>query len=93
MIKVHSSLTETGERNRDDIYFTTGEGLIVASQPKWGKRRKLLGRAFHRKSVDMFVEKIGSCCETFVGRLLESEGEVVNAAHYCEILTLDILLK
>eukprot|EP00116_Pleurobrachia_bachei_P002510 sb/3462772/ len=71
----------------------TGEGLIVASQPKWGKRRKLLGRAFHRKSVDMFVEKIGSCCETFVGRLIDSQGKVVNAAHYCEVMTLDILLK
>ena len=65
----------------------------MASQPTWGKRRKLLARAFHRKSVDAYVEKIGQSCEVFVERLRGKCGGVVDTTHACEVLTLDILLK
>ncbi|KAL5264728.1 hypothetical protein ACHWQZ_G005714 [Mnemiopsis leidyi] len=56
----------------------TGEGLVVASQPKWGKHRRVINKAFHRKAINSY-------------RSLN--GTEVDVTHECGMLVLDTLLR
>ncbi|XP_063675908.1 cytochrome P450 4B1-like [Bolinopsis microptera] len=71
----------------------TGEGLIVASQPKWGKHRRLINKAFHRKALNSYRHKIVDSCKAFTDKLEGMDGAEVNATHECGMLALDTLLS
>ena len=47
-----------------------GEGLIVASQPKWGRHRKLLNAAFHKRALGGYRDKMEHTATAFIDKLL-----------------------
>lgn len=51
------------------VFSLTGEGLVVASQPKWGKHRRVINKAFHRKAINSYRSKIVQSCRAFTEKL------------------------
>ena len=41
----------------------------MASQPKWGKHRRVINKAFHRKALDSYRSKIVESCKAFTDKL------------------------
>ncbi|XP_056647378.1 cytochrome P450 4c3-like [Diorhabda sublineata] len=71
-----------------------GSGLLIAKEPIWRKRRKMLTPSFHFSNLENFINIIEKCGDTLI-ELLEKETleERVDISKYTTNCTLDIICE
>ena len=60
---------------------------MVASQPKWGKHRRVINKAFHRKAINSYRSKMVQSSKAFTEKL-EGEFRKLDLPDYVNSLTL-----
>ena len=65
---------------------------MVASQPKWGKHRRVINKAFHRKAINSYRSKMVQSSKAFTEKL-EGEFRITRLRQQFYILLFFIFLK
>jgi cytochrome P450 family 4 len=75
----------------DYINDWLGTGLLISTGKKWHQRRKIITPTFHFKILEQFVDIMESQGQTFVSKLKESKGQVIDVYPLISLYALDVI--